>query len=118
MQFAGLATPAVLASILLATPLAADAQQTGKTYRVGFIWLGARPTQHGMWHTLLETMRDRNYVEGQNLVVRMAVAEGKPERLPDLVAELIQAKVDVIVTTSTLETLAAKRATSTIPIVM
>jgi ABC-type uncharacterized transport system substrate-binding protein len=103
---------------LLAAPLAAEAQQIGKVYRVGFVTLGARPTQHGMWHSLLETMRERNYVEGQNLIVRLALAEGKPERLPGLVAELIQAKVDVIVTTSTLETRAAKKATSTIPIVM
>jgi putative ABC transport system substrate-binding protein len=63
-------------------------------------------------------MREADYVEGQNLIVRLAFAEGNPQRLPGLVAELIQAKVDVIVTTSTLETLAAKKATSTIPIVM
>jgi putative tryptophan/tyrosine transport system substrate-binding protein len=103
---------------VLAIPLAAEAQRTGKVYRVGFVTLGARPTQHGLWHTLLEALRELNYVEGQNLIVRLALAEGKPEHLPGLVAELMQAKVDVIVTTSTLETLAAKKATSTIPIVM
>jgi putative ABC transport system substrate-binding protein len=71
-----------------------------------------------MWHNLLEAMRTLNYVEGQNLVVKLGLAEGRPERLPGLIADLIQAKVDVIVTTSTLETQAAKKATSTIPIVM
>src|SRR4029453_17608600 len=65
-----------------------------------------------------EAMRELNYVEGRNLNVRRAFADGVADRLPDLVADLVQAKVDVIVVTSTLETLAAKRATSTIPIVM
>ena len=111
-------TVALFALALLAAPLAAEAQQAGRVYRVGFLSLGARPAQHGMWHTLLEAMRELNYVEGQNLIVRVAFAEGKPERLPGLVAELMQAKVDVIVTTSTLETLEAKKATSTVPIVM
>jgi putative ABC transport system substrate-binding protein len=95
-----------------------EAQQTGRVYRVGFLSLGARPTQHGLWKTLLDALRERNYVEGQNLIVRLALAEGRPERLPSLVAELMRAKVDVIVTTSTQETLAAKKATSTVPIVM
>src|SRR5437899_1773643 len=63
-------------------------------------------------------MRELNYVEGRNLVVRLAFAEGQPERLPSLIADLMEAKVDVIVTTATQETKAAKRATSTIPIVM
>jgi putative tryptophan/tyrosine transport system substrate-binding protein len=71
-----------------------------------------------MWPNLLEAMRTLNYVEGENLVVKLGLAEGRPERLPGLIADLIQAKVDVIVTTSTLETQAAKKATSTIPIVM
>jgi len=71
-----------------------------------------------MWQHLLEAMRTLNYVEGQNLVVKLGIAEGRPERLPGLVAELIQANVDVIVTTSTQETQAAKKATSIIPIVM
>jgi putative tryptophan/tyrosine transport system substrate-binding protein len=57
-------------------------------------------------------------VEGRNLIVRRAFAEGNEDRLPSLVADLVQAKVDVVVTTSTLETMAAKQATSTIPIVM
>jgi len=63
-------------------------------------------------------MRELNYEEGRNLVVRLAFAEGRPERLPSLIADLMEAMVDVIVTTATQETVAAKRATSTIPIVM
>src|SRR5262245_4058633 len=103
---------------LLAGPFAVEAQQPRKIYRIGLVSLGARPTPSGVWQNLLDAMRDLNYVEGQNLVTRLALAEGKPERLAGLVADLMQAKVDVIVTTSTQETLAAKRATSMIPIVM
>src|SRR5262245_21530465 len=83
---------------LLAAPHAAEAQQAGKVYQVGVVSLGARPTQQGMWQKVLEALRELNYVEGQNLVVRLAVAEGKPERLPALIAELMRVKVDVIVT--------------------
>ncbi len=63
-------------------------------------------------------MAELHYVEGQNLVIRQAFTAGKSERLPELVAALVSAKVDVIVTTGTRETLAAKRATSSIPILM
>jgi len=50
---------------LLAGARAAEAQQTDKVYRVGYVSFGAHPTQHGIWHTLLEAMRERNYVEGR-----------------------------------------------------
>ena len=108
----------VFALALTLAPLDALAQQTERAYRVGFLSLGAQPARQGLWHHLVETMRTMNYVEGQNLVVKLGFAEGRPERLPSLVAELVQAKVDVIVTTSTQETQAAKKATSTISIVM
>jgi putative ABC transport system substrate-binding protein len=72
----------------------------------------------GFWQRFLEAMRELNYVEGRNLIVRRAFAEGNDDLLPSLVADLVQAKVDAIVTTSTLETRAAKQATTTIPIVM
>jgi putative tryptophan/tyrosine transport system substrate-binding protein len=117
MQLIGLT--AVLALALTLAPLSALAQQqTERVYRIGFVTLGGHPSRHGMWQHLLDAMRTMNYVEGQNLVVKLGLAEGRPERLPGLVAELVHAKVDVIVTTSTQETLAAKNATSTIPIVM
>jgi len=103
---------------LLAAPLAAEAQQAERVYRVGFLTIGAPPTPQGLWQHLLDALRTLSYVEGQNLVVTLGIAEGRPERLPHLVAELMHANVDVIVTTSTPETQAAKNATSTIPIVM
>ena len=63
-------------------------------------------------------MRELGYVEGQNLSTTVGVAEGRPERLPSLVATLLKANVDAIVTTSTPETQAVKSATSKIPVVM
>ena len=104
---------------LLAVSLDAEAQQTGRVYQVGYVTLGAPPPRRsGLLDAFIDAMRERNYVEGRNLVVRRAFADGGADRLPGLVADLVQAKVDVIVTTSSAETLAAKSATSTIPIVM
>jgi putative ABC transport system substrate-binding protein len=107
-----------LVGVLVVAPFDATAQQPEKLYQVGLLTLGTDPTRSGFWQKFLEAMRELNYVEGRNLNVRRAFADGVADRLPDLVADLVQAKVDVIVVTSTLETLAAKRATSTIPIVM
>jgi putative ABC transport system substrate-binding protein len=110
---------ALLVSLaFLAAPLAAKAQHAGRVYQIGLLTLGSDPTRSGFWQRFLEAMRELNYVEGRNLTVRRAFADGKADRLPALVSDLMQAKVDVIVTTSTPETLAGKRATSTIPIVM
>ena len=104
---------------LLWTPFAAEAQEAGRVYRVGFLSLGTFTVPpSGISAGFMPAMRELNYVEGRNLVVTRASADGEVDRLPGLVADLVQAKVDVIVTTSTAETLAAKRATSTIPIVM
>jgi ABC-type uncharacterized transport system substrate-binding protein len=97
-----IALTAVLALALTLAPFTALAQQPERVYRVGFVSLGGHPPRHGMWHQLLEALRSLNYVEGQNLVVKLGLTEGRPERLPGLIADLIQAKVDVIVTTSTL----------------
>jgi len=116
MRLIGLAV--ILALSLLATPFAARAQETGRVYQVGLLTLGTDPMRSGFWQRFLEAMRELNYVEGRNLIVRRAFAEGNDDLLPSLVADLVQAKVDAIVTTSTLETRAAKQATTTIPIVM
>jgi putative tryptophan/tyrosine transport system substrate-binding protein len=116
MRRIGLAV--ILALSLLATPFAARAQETGRVYQVGLLTLGTDPMRSGFWQRFLEAMRELNYVEGRNLIVRRAFAEGNDDLLPSLVADLVQAKVDAIVTTSTPETRAAKQATTTIPIVM
>jgi putative ABC transport system substrate-binding protein len=103
---------------LLAAPLAAEAQQAGRVYQVGLVSVGTDPARPVAWEPFLDGMRALNYVEGQNLAVKRAFAGGRSERLPGLVADLVRAKVDVIVTTGTRETLAAKQATASIPIVM
>src|SRR4030095_10235484 len=86
----------VLPVSLLLAPLAAEAQQTGKVYRIG--WLAPAPLP-----TTLDAFRDElrvfGYVESNNLVIEQRYANGKPERLASLVAELVGASADVIVTT-------------------
>jgi putative ABC transport system substrate-binding protein len=72
-----------------------------------------------MWNALIEAMREYDYLEGRNLIIRRgATGDGRPDRLPEFVSGFLRDGVDIIVTTSTRETLAAKQATSTIPIVM
>ena len=103
---------------LIVAPCVAGAQSTSKVYQVGLLSIGSDPTWRIPWKPFVEAMGDLGYVEGRNLVIRAAFADGNPERLPALVAELINAKVDAIVTTGPRETAAAKRATTVIPIVM
>jgi putative ABC transport system substrate-binding protein len=105
-------------AVLLAGPLLAEAQQAGKVYTVGLVSVGTDPARPVQWQSFLDAMRELGYVKGQTLAVQNAFANGRPERLPALVAALIHAKVDVIVTTGTRETQAVRQATATIPIVM
>jgi putative ABC transport system substrate-binding protein len=104
---------------LLAAPLAAEAQQTEKVYQVGLLSIAGDPTTwRAQYQPFIEGMSKLNYVEGRNLVIRPAFGDGKTERLGALVAGLVSAKVDVIVASGGREATRAKRATSTIPIVM
>ncbi len=104
---------------VVASPLVAQMQRAGKVYTVGILGLGALdPAQPSWFQSLLDAMRELNYVEGRNLVLKRMAAAGRPERLAGLAGDLVRANVDVIVTTSVLETRAAKQTTSTIPIIM
>jgi len=104
---------------LVAAPRAGEAQQERKIYRVGLLSMGTITPDVPMWSAFIDAMREHNYVEGRNLVLRRGAAgDGRPDRLPGFVAGFLRDGVDVIVTTSTRETQAAKQATSTIPIVM
>jgi len=108
----------MLALGILAAPLTVEAQQPAKVSRVGFLSL--LPQEQALSHikALHEGLRGLGYIEGQNIILEYQFADGTAERLPDLVAELIHLKVDIIVTGfGTLPALAAKQATSTIPIV-
>lgn len=99
---------------LLRSPLAL-AQPTGKTPRIGFLSPSApSPISEGF----RQGLRDLGYVEGQNILVEYRWAEGRFDRLPDLVAELVRLNVDVLVAQVTQASLAAKNATTTTPIVI
>src|SRR2546427_4791691 len=109
---------ALLGLALGASPLVADAQQAGKVYRIGYL---STPTRESVEHGLqafLRKLRELGWVEGQNLVIEYRWAEGNVERMPELAAELARRKVDVIVAPAGSAALAAKNATSSIPIVM
>ena len=108
---------AMVSGSLLAAPLAAEAQQAAKIARIGYLAANLAANPH-LQEAFLQGLRDLGYVEGRNLVIEYRDAEGKPERLPALAAELVALKVDVIVTAGgTLAALAAKQATRTLPIV-
>ena len=104
-----------LTGSLLAAPLAAEAQQAAKIARIGLL-LASFPNPP---EAFVQGLHDLGYIKGQNLVIEHRSAEGKLERLPDLALELVALKVDVLVTASgTPGALAAKQATSTIPIII
>ncbi len=105
-----------LAFALFAMLLPADAQQATKVPRVGLLRLGSSPDPYV--DAFRRGLRDRGYVEGQTIALEYRWAEGKSGFLPRLAAELVQLKVDVIVTQGEEATRAVKEATSTIPIVM
>jgi putative ABC transport system substrate-binding protein len=102
-----------LALGVLAAPLAAEAQQAGKIYRIGYLTAGGSVNE-----AFRQAVRQLGYVEGRNVAIESRFAEGKLERLPDLATELARLNVDVIVTITTPAAQAAKAATATIPIVM
>ena len=110
--FLGLATGA-----LLAAPLAAEAQPA-KVPRIGFLGVASAATLTSRVEAFRAGLREIGYTEGKNLVIEFRWADGNYDRLPDLAAELVRLKVDVLVTSGTPGTLAAKRATTTVPIVM
>ena len=108
----------VVALGLLAAPRAGDAQQRSKTWRVGFLSGGALTPDGGPPPALQQALRELGYVEQQNVVYLARWANAKQDRLPALAAELVELKVDVIVTAGGPATAACRQASSTIPIVM
>ena len=100
---------------ILTTPLAVAAQQAGRVYRIGVLHL--TPDLSRM-EAFRNGLTELGYIEGQHVAILDRLAQGKVGRLPELAAELVRLKVDVIVTGGATTTYAAKQATSTIPIVM
>ena len=107
-----------LCAMLFALCLPAEAQQTGKIFRMGFL----DPSTASGSAVLLDAFRQEltklGWIEGKNITIEYRFAEQRSERLPELAAELVRLKVDLIVTSGGPSPLAAKKATSTIPIVM
>ncbi len=109
---------ATMAGSLLAMPLAAEAQQAEKVRRIGYLDQGSSARNRPYSEAFRQGLHDLGWVEGQNIVIEARFAEGKTDQLPMLAAELVRLKMDVIVTWTTPAALAAKRATTTIPIVI
>ena len=113
-KFFGLA----LGTLLLALCFPVQAQQSAKVPRIGYLGGATASASTVRLEPFRQGLRGLGYIEGKNIVLEWRSAEGKPDRLPVLVAELIRLKVDVIVTAGPSVTRAAKEATVTIPIVM
>jgi putative ABC transport system substrate-binding protein len=106
----------MIVCVLVVTSAVTQAQQPAKMARVGILFIGGRDQPH--LEAFKQGLRERGYTEGQNIVLDYRYAEGKQDRLSSLAAELVQLKVDVIVTTSGNSARAAAEATKTIPIVL
>jgi putative ABC transport system substrate-binding protein len=114
---------AVVLSVLLvfaflAAPVPSPSQQPGKVYRIGYLGNSSPALERDHVDAFRQGLRDLGYAEGQNLLIEFRWAEGRYERFPEFVAELVRLKVDVILTAGTPGALAAKQATQTTPIVM
>ena len=108
----------VALAVLLCAAVASDAQTPAKAPRVGLLSIGTDPARPGpQWTAFLGGLRTLGYVEGQNIVIERRFAAGNEQRVTEFAAELVQRQVNVIVVTGTREVMAARRATTTIPIV-
>jgi len=107
-----------LALLLVALPLAGEAQHTAKAARIGYLSPASAAADALHKEAFRQGLRALGYVEGQNVLIEARYADGRFERLPDLAAELVRLKVDVIVAAPTTAIRAVQRATRTIPIVM
>jgi putative ABC transport system substrate-binding protein len=107
-----------LAGGLLAGPLPARAQPPGKVWRIGYLDQGSAARNGPYLEAFRHGLRDLGWIEGKNITIEARFAEGKTEQLPALAVELVRGKVDLMATASTPAALAAKQATSSIPIVI
>ena len=107
-----------LGAYVLAAPLAGQPQTAGRTYRIGMLVFGTAPSGANPDPAgFQQGLRELGYVEGHNVVIERRYADGRPDRLAALAAELVQLKVDVILAGGPATREAASKATSTIPIV-
>jgi putative ABC transport system substrate-binding protein len=108
----------LLTAVLLTTVSLAEAQQRGKVPRIGFLGNSTAALEANLVGPFRDGLRDLGYVEGQNILIEYRWADGKYERFPALIAELIAQKIDVIVTAGTPASLAVQKATTSLPLVM
>ena len=116
----------ILVLTLLAVPVPSPGQQPEKVFRIGWLSTGRYETTprncplkgNPYWQAWVEGLRERGYIEGQNLVIECRYTEGRDERAPAFAAELVSLKPDLIVASGTNQVRAVKQATSMIPIVM
>jgi ABC-type uncharacterized transport system substrate-binding protein len=104
---------------LLAVPLAANAEQPGKVYRIGMLWTPSRedPLRQRFLDEFRDGLRKHGYTDGQNIALEHRYARGRMDLFPELAAELVKSRVDVIVTPTGTQAQAARQATTSIPIV-
>src|SRR6185437_8867343 len=102
----------------VAWPLAARAQQTGRVWRIGVLETTSMDLNAANFEAFRQSLRNLGYIEEQNLTIEYRSADGLGERFADLAADLLRLNVDLIVTRGTPAVLAAKKATTTTPIVM
>jgi len=108
----------MLTAFILVSVHLAQAQQPKKVARIGFL-SPVSPSATALWHQAFrQGLRDLGWVEGKNISIEYRYAEGRSDRLPDLAADLVRLKLDIIVVSSGTDALAAKNATRAIPIVM
>jgi putative ABC transport system substrate-binding protein len=105
-------------AVLLAAPLAAEAQQANDTRRIGYLGLNSLPEVQPLLEAFRLSLRQRGWTEGRDVVIEYRFAKGDTERVPELARDLVRAKVDVIVAPTETLIIAARQATATIPIVM
>jgi putative tryptophan/tyrosine transport system substrate-binding protein len=108
----------LLVGLALVSVHLAEAQQPTKIPRIGYLAVAPLSAESDRIEAFRQGLRELGYVEGKNIVIEWRSADGKPDRMPTLAAELVQLKVDVIVTAGSGATRPSKAATSTIPIVM
>jgi putative tryptophan/tyrosine transport system substrate-binding protein len=106
-----------MAGGLFAARLAAEAQPAGKVYRIGYLSASSGTSNPRNLEAFRQGLRELGWVEGQNIAIEYRWAEGRFDRLPDLAAELVRLKMDVIVASPTPGATAAKKATGAVPIV-
>ena len=105
----------LLGGAVVVWPLAARAQKSDRVYRIGVLETAPAASNAANFDALRKGLRELGYVEGKNLVLDYRSVDGRPERFPQLAAELLRLNVDLIVTRGTPAVMAAKNATETVP---